>query len=84
MCKEIDGDRPVCVRVAWRGNDGHVVVVTGYRDEGEDKHVFIHDPRTGHLAEGREISFRRFERLYDGVPSSLGWTYLTQPAGRRA
>ena len=45
---EIDAERPICIRIAWRDGGGHFIVIVGYEvtPRGVNK-VIVEDPARG-------------------------------------
>ena len=70
---EIDGTRPIGVRIGWRGGGGHFVVICGY---SELNVLDIHDPWFGRSS----VDYLAFRRRYQG---NGRWThsYQTMPRG---
>ncbi|WP_428659162.1 C39 family peptidase [Reyranella sp.] len=76
---EIDGGRPVCVRVAWRGGGAHFVAITGYSDPDPTiAHVLVQDP----LFQYHDIAWSDFLDYYK--PTGLHQGYWTDTYRTRA
>ena len=60
---EIDGCRPLCLRIGWNGGGGHFVTVCGYRR----KNISIGDPWYGNSV----VTYTSFPNTYQGGGS---WT----------
>jgi hypothetical protein len=43
--REIDGGRPVCIRIGWSGGGGHFIAIEGYRED--DASLAVEDPWHG-------------------------------------
>lgn len=46
--QEIDGGRPVGVRILWTQGDAHAVIISGYDDQNGGQMVEVEDPWYGH------------------------------------
>jgi Papain-like cysteine protease AvrRpt2 len=46
VCTEVDGGRPLPIRIGWSGGGGHFIAIEGYRSSGE-QWVAIGDPWYG-------------------------------------
>ena len=80
IAEEIDGDRPVCVRLAiGSGGDGHVVAIGGYRVVDGVPYVHIHDPDRTADPPDPPIPFQVFRTRYRGGGRRWDRTYYTQP-----
>jgi hypothetical protein len=68
---EIDGRRPIAVRIGWSGGGGHAIAVGGYREW--DQQVHVEDPWYGPSDLG-------YTTLRDSYQSSGTWTdsYFTK------
>ena len=70
--REIDAQRPVCVRIQWRepGNPGHFVVISGYHiTRTRVRQVDVEDPATGSL------STVHYRTLVSNYRHSGRWTH---------
>jgi hypothetical protein len=65
--REIDGKRPLGVRVAWSGGGAHFVAIGGYRELPE-QYVHIEDPWYG-------PSDVAYNTLLSGYQGSGSWTH---------
>lgn len=70
---EIDGHRPLGVRVAWSGGGAHFLAIGGYR-ERPDQYVHVEDPWYG----PSDVAYSALTTAYQG---SGTWThtYWTKP-----
>jgi hypothetical protein len=64
--KEIDGRRPVGIRIGWSGGGGHFVTIEGYRSDGAT--IAIEDPWYG----ASDVPFAAMSGSYQGSGS---WTH---------
>jgi hypothetical protein len=64
---EIDGGRPLGVRIGWSGGGGHFVIVEGYKPCPEQR-VAIDDPWYG----ASDLTYNAFVSSYQGTGS---WTH---------
>ena len=71
MRGEIDGGRPVGVRIEWSGGGGHAVVVDGYL--AVDQFVGVEDPWSG----ASDVRLSTLHSSYLGT-GSVTHTYLTR------
>lgn len=65
--QEIDGGRPMGVRVAWSGGGAHFVAIGGYR-ELPDQYVHVEDPWYG----PSDVAYTTLQNGYQGSGS---WTH---------
>ncbi len=72
---EIDADRPLCIRIGWKGGGGHFVGVYGY-DEGGSKLLNIGDPWSGEAL----VAFDTFPDTYEHG-GAWSWSYWTVKDG---
>jgi hypothetical protein len=73
VCSEIDGERPVGVRIEWLGGGAHFVAITGYLEPGGDigSLVTVQDPKVG----TRIVAFANLLSDYSDHPKQTGvWT----------
>lgn len=80
--QEIDGSRPIGVRIQWdqSGNQGHYVLVTGYDDSTDDFKVFINDPENPDGAPYTAYSLAALNQSgyqSSGKSGSWSFTYYT-------
>jgi hypothetical protein len=71
--REIDANRPVCVRIGWGGGGGHFITVEGYRGDGglvavEDPWYGTSDVSVGLLEGGYQGSGRWTHTYYTRSP----------------
>jgi hypothetical protein len=64
---EVNGGRPVGVRIGWFGGGGHFVVLKGYDDSGTNQLVDVEDPWYGPSL----VDYTAFATSYQGAGS---WT----------
>jgi hypothetical protein len=66
---EVDGGRPVGVRIGWYGGGGHFVVISGYDDTNGGQQIDIEDPYYG-------PSTYDYNTFQSGYQSGAGqWTH---------
>ncbi|HYI11958.1 MAG TPA: papain-like cysteine protease family protein [Thermoanaerobaculia bacterium] len=70
---------PIVVRIDWnRQGAGHLVVIAGYRREGDVRHLYVCDPETG------ELSKVRFEVFVSYYKQMGFWDISYETRGRRS
>lgn len=65
---EVDGGRPLGVRIGWSGGGGHFAVVEGYKPGPGEQRVAIDDPWYG----ASDLTYATFVSSYQGTGS---WTH---------
>jgi papain like cysteine protease AvrRpt2 len=73
--QQVDGSRPLAIRIGWEGGGGHFIVITGYDDSAPgNEMIAINDPVSG-------PSIWSYNSLVSSYEGSGTWThsYFTQP-----
>jgi hypothetical protein len=65
---EINGGRPLGVRIGWSGGGGHFAVIAGYKPGPGEQRLAIEDPWYG----ASDLTYADFQSSYEGTGS---WTH---------